>query len=131
MEVGTRSESADLNEQALEEMLKTIQSEMRAKDREMAIRSTIWNTYVCQDLLMKGHHDSGGLSQIFKHKLAYRALIARGRVQGSAVGWLPGLDPESQAAAVARPAALLAGLRGRLLEGKTQNLLARLPSSVE
>lgn len=131
MEVGARSERADLSERSLENLLKQIKAEINAKDREMAIRSAIWGTYVCQGLLMKEHQDSGGLSQIFKHKLAYRALIAKGRVQGSAVGWLPGLDPESQVAAVARPAVLLAKLRGQSLEARTRSLLARLPSSAE
>lgn len=131
MAVGTRGKGQDLTEKSLEAMLTGIAQEMRTKDREMAVRSAIWGTYVCQDLLMKEHRDSGGLSQLFKHKLAYRALIAKGKVQSSAVGWLPGLDPESQAAAVARPAALLAGLRGQLLEARTRSLLARLPSSAE
>lgn len=131
MAVDKRGKSQDLSEQSLEDMLKTIGRQIAERDRTMAIRGAIWSTYIGQDLLMKAHHDSGGLSQIFKHKLAYRALIARGRVQGSEMGWLPGLDPESQVAALARPAALLAEQRDRSIAAKTQNLLARLPSSAE
>lgn len=124
MALDKRGKSQDLTEESLEGLLKEI-------GRQRAIRGIIWGTYVCQDLLRRTRHDKGGLSQIFKHKLAYRALIARGRVQGSEMRWLPGLDPESQASALARPAARLAEQRGRSLAARTPNFLARLPSSVE
>lgn len=125
MGVDKRSKSEDMKD------MRDYMRRLAVLQRDDVIRSAIWGTYVGQDLLMRAHHDSGGLSQIFKHKLAYRALIARGRVQSSEVGWIPGLDPESQVAALAKPAALLAAQRDQSLAVRAQNLLARLPSSAE
>ncbi len=119
-----RSQSKDLNEASLTEAMIEYARAIKVEQREHIIRTEIWGTYKCQDLLMRATQDRGGLSAIFKHKLALRALIVGPAVAGSALGWIPGLDPESQVAALVQPSAQLALQRERQLE-----LASRRPKS--
>ena len=125
--MGARGKSKGLSEESLIEMMRGI----RRIERDKVISNAIWGTYVCQDMMRQITWDLGGLAEIFKHKLAFRALIAGRAVQASSVGWIPGLAPDQQAAALARPSALLASQRDQQLAGSVRNLLKIGQSSAE
>jgi hypothetical protein len=119
MAMDKRSKSA-----RVKEILEAIHA-AQVQRRTNAIRLAIWGTYICQGLLLQESHDRGGLAAIIRHKMGLRSVMSGpGAPSGSALGWVPAFAPEVSAAALARPAALLASQRDRRLAASTQNLVA-------